>query len=134
MLPLLGLFFDILVKFIGNEALASKWIRLLGTIYVNWEYFVDSFKIWYRDDKRIDVEALVDAIIVMVERIYSIGDDVTSFKDYCESSKTWSFVYEWAPIFVFQRWREKVERLIQQRDEMVAESVTVNASTPLNIA
>ena len=129
-LPLVGLAFDILVKFIGNEAFTSKWMRLLGTIYVKWIFVVDK---WFRDEKRHNIELLVNAIIVMVERIYFIGDDVPSFKDYCECSKTWSFVYEWAPIFVFKCFTKEVECLIQQRDVSLVENVIANESTPLNI-
>ena len=132
-LPLFGLIFDIIVRFFGNKALLSKWMTLLGTIYAKWDYFVDKLGKDERDDTRDNVESLVDAIIVAVERIYFIGDDVPSFKHYCESSKIWSFVYECAPIFVFLCWTKKVERLIQRRHGRVAENKAVNESTPSNI-
>jgi hypothetical protein len=140
MLPLVGLILDIFVMFIGNEALISKWkrfmakwMRFIATLGLMMFFFVVHFFKFGRDDKRRDVKSLVDTIIMMVERIYLIGDDVPSFKDYCESSKTWSFLYEWAPIFVFKCWRKEVERLIQQRDGSVVENTAVNELTPLNI-
>ena len=86
-----------------------------------------------RDYNQKDIKVLLDAIIVMVKRIYFIGDKIPRFQNYCESSKTWSFVYKWAPIFVFKCFTKEVECLIQQRDVSLVENVIANESTPLNI-
>ena len=76
MLPFVGLLFDIfLVKFIGNFALTSKWLRFIATSSV---CIIENKE--DRDYSREDIKALVDAIIVVVDRIYFVGDEVPSFR------------------------------------------------------
>jgi len=122
------------IKFFSEDHVENNILRYIAILVFIIFLFVGHFSKSFRDERREDVELFARCIILMVERIYHIpGEDVPSFENYCESSKTWSFLYELAPIFVFKCWRKKVERFIRQRDGIVVENMTVNESTPLNI-
>ena len=103
--------------------------------------------LWYlmdRDDvrryKKDAVQTLANAIMVVVKRAHSLGDDdVPSFDKHCE---TWGRLYDWTPIFVYRMWRNEVKRLVRKKHrkriikedtkETAAENVIANnESTPL---
>ena len=150
-LPLVGLSFDLLVRLIGNKGLTSRWEnytegRTIGRGIFHLIYF---YMLWYphkylrngefiRKCRREGVEKLAPAIMLMVDRVYSLGadDDIPAFEDYCE---TWSRLYNWALLYVFYRWKKNVECLIKKRnttikdagDTTIVENMTTNKSTPL---
>ena len=149
-LPIVGLFFNYLVRFIDLEGLTSTWENytegktlgqdifhlILYSLYIIVIYWSG---VYVRNDKRKAVKTLANAIVVVVKRAYSLGDDdVSSFEEHCE---TWPRLYNWAPIFVYRLWRNKIESFVKERDrnriikgakESAAENVIVNnESTPL---
>ena len=150
--PLVGLLSNYLVRHIDHEGLTSRWEnytegRTFGRNIFHWIIYPFVMILWYlmdRDDvrryKKDAVQTLANAIMVVVKRAHSLGDDdVPSFDKHCE---TWGRLYDWTPIFVYRMWRNEVKRLVRKKHrkriikedtkETAAENVIANnESTPL---
>ena len=139
------------MRLIGDKGLTSRWENYTegrtigrGIFHLIYFYMLCYPRKYLRNGEFVRkcrterVEKLAPAIMLMVDRVYSLGadDDIPAFEDYCE---TWSRLYNWAPLYVFYRWQKNVECLIKKRnrtikdagDTTIVENMTTNKSTPL---
>ena len=136
-LPLIGLILDFLVKFTDNEELRGKWKTFtegwtFGRYYVYgilYHPIALIFSNLCREQRKKAVKYLADAIVVIVKRVNSFDDDVLpSYEDHC---KSWSRLYDWAPVTVFCMWRRDIKRLVEESKKSAENTTAVNESTHL---
>ena len=136
-LPLIGLVLNFLVKFISNEELTRIWRiftqgRTFGRGYVRGILYRPIFLIFSnecRERRKEAVKTLADAIVLIVKRVYSLDDNVIpSYEEHC---KSWSRLYDWAPVFVFCMWRRDIKRLVDESKKSAENATAVNESTHL---